>query len=270
MQDEVIYRCVNGACVRPLPRRVNYCPYCGISQSTGLSRLPDAAVPAAATAAAAAPVSFAKPAPAAPTPAAALPPVPPPSAPKPAPSATPARAAVPARPPQREPVRLRYWLLALGMLWLIWITQRPTPQKIDARIDSAIALATACKPGEAQAELIALKDSTATVAQLQRLQSALNEADAACARKRARPAPKAARPLAREQAQSARNLLADARQAMARGDYAAASSKMEVCAAMVDAGNRECSVLKAKADRLQGELQRCLADGGEWVADRCQ
>ncbi|PIL44559.1 hypothetical protein CR105_14010 [Massilia eurypsychrophila] len=177
---------------------------------------------------------------------------------------------MPARPPQREPVRLRYWLLALGVLWLIWITQRPTPQKIDARIDSAIALATACKAGEAQAELIALKDSTATPAQLQRLQSALNDADAACARKRARPAPKAARPLAREQAQSARNLLADARQAMARGDYAAASSKMEVCAAMVDAGNRECSVLKAKADRLQDQLRRCLADGAEWVADRCQ
>jgi hypothetical protein len=264
VQDEVIYRCINGACVRPLPRRVNYCPYCGTSQSTGLLRPADvtAAVPAAAAA-----VSFAKPAPAAPAPAAS----PPPPAPlKPAPPPPLPRAAVPARPPQREPVRLRYWLLALGILWLIWITQRPTPQKIDARIDSAIALATACKAGEAQSELIALKDSTATPAQLQRLQSALNEADAACARKRARPAPKAARPLAREQAQSARNLLADARQAMARGDYVAASSKMEVCAAMVDAGNRECSVLKAKADRLQGELQRCLADGGEWVADRCQ
>ena len=256
MQDEVIYRCVNGVCVRPLPRRVNYCPYCGTSQSPGLPRPADAAAPAAA------PVSFAKPAPVSPAPAAASAPPPAPARPAAAP-----RAAVPA---QRAPVRLRYWLLALGLLWLIWITQRPTAQKIDARIDGAIALATACKAGEAQAELIALKDSTATPAQLQRLQSALNEADAACARKRARPAPKAVRPLAREQAQSARNLMADARQAMARGDYKGASSKMEVCAAMVDAGNRECSALKAKADRLQGELQRCLADGGEWVADRCQ
>lgn len=259
MQDEVIYRCVNGVCVRPLPRRVNYCPYCGTSQSPGLPRPADAAAPAAA------PVSFAKPAPVSPAPAAASAPPPAPARPAAAP-----RAAVPAHPPQRAPVRLRYWLLALGVLWLIWITQRPTAQKIDARIDGAIALATACKAGEAQAELIALKDSTATPAQLQRLQSALNEADAACARKRARPAPKAVRPLAREQAQSARNLMADARQAMARGDYKGASSKMEVCAAMVDAGNRECSALKAKADRLQGELQRCLADGGEWVADRCQ
>ena len=42
VQDEVIYRCVNGACARPLPRRVNFCPYCGTSQSTGLPRPSDA------------------------------------------------------------------------------------------------------------------------------------------------------------------------------------------------------------------------------------
>ncbi len=263
MQDEVIYRCVSGACVRPLPRRVNYCPYCGTSQNTGLAR-PAAAAAAAVTPAAT--VSIAKPWTMPPAPAAApAAPPPPPLQPAAAP-----RLAQPARPPQRAPVRLRYWLLALGVLWLIWITQRPTPQKIDARIDGAIALATACKAGEAQAELIALKDSTATPAQLQRLQSALNEGDAACARKRARPAPRPARPLARDQVQSVRNLITDARQALARGDYKAASDKMEVCAAMVDAGNRECSALKARADRLQGELQRCLADGGEWIADRCQ
>jgi hypothetical protein len=265
VQDEVIYRCVNSACVRPLPRRVNYCPYCGTNQNTGLARLPDVAAPA--------PVSMAKPPPYMPPPAALREPLPP-QAPPPAaasPAVPPApRASVPARPPQREPVRLRYWLMALAVLWVIWITQRPTEQKIDARIDSAIAMATACKAGEAQAELIALKDTRATPAQLQRLQSALNEADAACARKRARPAPKTARPQSREQAQSVRNLMADARQAMARGDYKAASDKMEVCAAMVDAGNAECRALKVKTDRLQGEWQRCRADGGEWVAERCQ
>jgi hypothetical protein len=266
VQDEVIYRCVNGACARQLPRRVNYCPFCGTSQSTGLPRPGDAAAPA--------PVSIAKPAPqsapqpvpmaAAPAPSAVQPPQ---AAPAPA-----ARAAGPARPPQREPVRLRYWLLALGVLWLIWVTQRPTTRKIDARIDNAIALATACKSGEAQAELIALKDTKATPDQLRRLQAALNEADAACdvKRSRARAAPKTARPLAGQQAQSARNLIADARQALAQGDYKAASDKMEVCAAMVDSGNHECSALKARADRLQGEMRRCLADGREWVGDRCQ
>ncbi|MDB5933002.1 MAG: hypothetical protein JWQ01_346 [Massilia sp.] len=260
MQDEVIYRCVNGACTRSLPRKVNYCPYCGTSQNTGLPRPADAAGTPA--------VSIAKPVP--------LPPIPPapppiPQPPAPAAAAPPPRAAVPSRPPQREPVRLRYWLLALGVLWLIWVTQRPSTQKIDARVDNAIALAAACKAGEAQSELIALKGTAASPAQLQRVQAALNEADTACERKRARarPAPKTARPPARD-AQSARNLIADARQALALGDYKGASDKMEVCAAMVDGGTRECSALKAKADRLQGEMQRCLADGREWVADRCQ
>lgn len=266
MQDEVIYRCVNGACVRPFPRRVNYCPFCGTSQHTGLPRPNDASV--------APPVSMLKPAAPSQAPAAAAPeaaaPAPQPQAPVRAAPA--ARAAAPARPPQREPVRLRYWLLALGILWLIWITQRPTPERIDARVDSAIALANDCKPLEAQAELIALQDTRATPAQLQRLQNALNEADRACERKRARakPAPKSARPLASQQAQSVRNLLADARQSLAVGNYKGASDKMEVCATMVDAANRECSTLKARADRLQGEMQRCLAGGREWISDRCQ
>jgi hypothetical protein len=262
VQDEVIYRCVNAACVRPFPHRVNYCPFCGASQSTGLPRPNDAVGPA--------PVSIVKPVAPPPAPAAAVvPPAaspPPPAAPAPA-----ARAAAPARPPQREPVRLRHWLLALGALWLIWITQRPTSGKIEARVNHAIALATACKSGEAQSELIALKDTRATPEQLQRLQAALNESDAACDPKRSRRvAPKSARPLTSQQAQSVRNLIADARQALALGNYKAASDKMEVCAAMVDAGNRECSALKAKADRLQGDMQRCLASGREWISDRCQ
>ena len=261
VQDEVIYRCVNAACVRPFPHRVNYCPFCGTSQSTGLPRPNDAVRPV--------PVSIVKPvAPQSAPVAAAVPPAanPPPPAPAPA-----ARAAAPARPPQREPVRLRYWLLALGALWLIWITQRPTSGKIEARINHAIALATSCKSGEAQSELIALKDTRATPEQLQRLQAALNEADAACdPKRRPRPGSKPARPLTSQQAQSARNLIADARQALALGNYKAASDKMEVCAAMVDAGNRECSALKAKADRLQGEMQRCLASGREWISDLCQ
>jgi hypothetical protein len=184
------------------------------------------------------------------------------------PSAPPA---APASPPQREPVRLRVWLLALGVLWLIWITQRPTPEKIDERIDHAIALAKACKSGEAQSELIALQDSTAAPHQLQRLQMALNDADVACDPKRPRrTGVKAPRPAASPQSQSARNLIADARQALALGNYKAAADKMEVCAAMVDAGNRECSKLKARAERLQAEMLRCLDNGQEWIGDRCQ
>jgi hypothetical protein len=270
VQDNVTYRCVNGACARALPRRVNFCPFCGTSQRTGLPRPSDVV--------ATAPVVLVKPV--TPQPALVATAVAPATAPQPPAAAAAAaaaevslpRAAAPARPPQREPVRLRYWLLALGLLWLIWITQRPTAVKIDARIDNAIALANACKAVEAQGELIALNDGSATPAQLQRLQAALNRADAACERKRARSraAPKPARPFANERAESARNLLADARQALAMGDYRSASDKMETCLAMVDAGSRECGALKAKADRLQGEMQRCLAAGREWMAERCQ
>jgi hypothetical protein len=256
LQNEVIYRCVSGACKRPMPHRVNFCPYCGISQDTGLPR---AAEPAPRPA-----VSIGEP---------ALPPIQAQAPPPAAPPAPPLRAAaVAAPPPQREPVRLRWWLLALGALWLIWIMQRPGTKNFDARIDKAIALATDCKPGPAQSELIALKEGGATPAQLLRVQAALNDADAACAAKRARarPAPRPNRATGSQQAQSARNLIADARQALDRGDYKAASDKMEVCAAMVDAGNRECIALKARADRMQADMQRCVAGGREWIGDRCQ
>lgn len=264
VQNEVIYRCVSGACQRPMPRRVNYCPFCGVSQNTGLP-LPgnQPARPAVSIVKQVVPPLSPPPAPA------PVPPVPEAVA---APPQAPARVAVPAAPPQREPVRLRWWLLALGALWLIWIIQRPSSQKLDARIDKAIALATACKPGEAQTELIALKDGGATPAQLLRVQAALNDADAACAAKRGRvrAAPKTNRAPAGQQSQNARNLLAEAREAIGMGDYKAASDKMEVCTAMVDAGNRECIALKARADRLQADRNLCLAEGGAWIADRCQ
>ena len=187
-------------------------------------------------------------------------------------------------------MRLRYWLLALGVLWLIWITQKPDSKKIEARIDAAIALAKSCKSAQAQGELIALNDSRATPAQMQRLRAALGDADAACERKRARarpkPAPKPARPLASEQLrspspsplpspspsqlQSARNLIADARRALELGNYRAASDKMAVCATMVDPDNPECRALKGRADRLLGEMQRCVEAGREWINDGCQ
>jgi hypothetical protein len=38
VRDEVIYRCVNHSCARALPRKVNYCPYCGIDQATAAPR----------------------------------------------------------------------------------------------------------------------------------------------------------------------------------------------------------------------------------------
>ena len=279
MRDEVIYRCVNMACARSLPRRVNFCPYCGIDQSTALPRAqgsdgvhlaksPGPAVQASAadvsdhfeppprpySSAAAAPHVAAVP----PAPAAAMPPVPP----------------VPAPPPRREPVRLRWWLLALGALWLIWIMQRPTAAKLDARVDKAVALAVACKANDAQSELIALRKLAATPAQLARLQAALDEADSACRRPaRGKPASKSARSAAApslSQSPSVRNLVADARASLARGDYRAAADKMEVCVAMVDANTRECSELKVRAERLDGERGRCEGQGGAWMGDSCR
>lgn len=33
MQEEAIYRCINPACARPMPRPVNFCPWCGTAQA---------------------------------------------------------------------------------------------------------------------------------------------------------------------------------------------------------------------------------------------
>ncbi|MEO7496672.1 MAG: hypothetical protein ABIT83_25930 [Massilia sp.] len=189
-------------------------------------------------------------------------PPPPAAPPQPRPSAA------PARPPQREPVRLRYWLIALGFLWLVWIMQKPSPKKIEARIDKAIAMAQACKGADAQAELIALGATSATAEQKARLQAALNAAAASCERKQNRARPRASTRV--QQAQSARNLIAEAEADIARGDYRAASDKMEVCGAMVDDGRRDCAAVKVRADRLRDELARCLASGGDWAGQRCE
>jgi hypothetical protein len=97
--------------------------------------------------------------------------------------------AVRSRPakPQRSPIRLRWWVLVLLILWGVWLVARPnSSRKIEQRIDHAIALAQACHARDAQNELIALRSTRATDAQLERLQGALNEGAAACTRKRQR------------------------------------------------------------------------------------
>jgi hypothetical protein len=163
------------------------------------------------------------------------------------------------RPPQREPLRKRYWIMALLLLWGIWITAKPSQTKrIDARIDEAIALSRECKSGEAQAELIALRSTKASAEQLMRLQQAINAEAAGCERKRQRGA-------ARNNAQSARNLVADAQKAIGQGDYRAAIDKMEVCAAMIEGGSRECSAVKARAEKAL-----CEQNGDSWSGGRCQ
>jgi hypothetical protein len=200
-------RCIDTACGHVLPRRVHFCPYCGTAQEEGRTQLQapapvvadaaadkpprEAILVAAAISAAAsradtpAPVTS-EPAPgpaAAPVPPPIEPPAPPARAQSPFPRAEPAAGAA---PPRREPVRLRWWLLALAALWAIWLIAKPSNRRIEAQMDKAIALATECKAREAQSELIALRGTKAKPEQLQRVQSALNEASATCTRKRQR------------------------------------------------------------------------------------
>ena len=59
--------------------------------------------------------------------------------------------------------------------------------------------------------------------------------------------PQASRESAQE---SARALMAEAERDISRSNYKGAIDKMDTCVAMVDAGNRECKALRAKAERL--------------------
>ncbi len=326
LQDQVLYRCVHGACARPLPRKVNFCPYCGTAQQAALAR--PVSVDKAAQDRLAPPVVQAPvvpPPPSPPVPPAPAPPVleltrPAPPAPAPRPMPRQAAPAAAAAPPGPRPIRLRYWLLALAMLGLIWFYAKPGSKKLEARIEKAIAQSADCQFNDAQAELIALREDKATPAQLQRLQSAINGAVPACEKKRVRArmwsdtqnavngaldegdparaqvrlsqftkrygddadtralkakivaqreaeAPPAA-PRAEQKSLSARNLINEAERELERGNYKAASDKLETCIAMIE-GSRECVAYKAHADGLLRDMQRCISNGRTWSSGRC-
>ena len=191
LQDQVIYRCIHAACARPLPRRVNFCPYCGTGQHDGVVNPAHVARPAqaeyreavmpdapAVSAAETAPVPPALPEPVVMAKAEAVAP----SAPAPGP----ARKQAAAPPPRREPVRMRYWLIALLSLWLIWLYARPSTNKIEARIASATKASEECRFNDAQSELIALRMTKATREQLTRLQGVINAAYQGCEKKKLR------------------------------------------------------------------------------------
>lgn len=114
------------------------------------------------------------------------PPPPPPTPPPSPPRQQVPRPPLAAHPAQRKPIRLRWWLLALAVLWGLWLMAKPSTKKIDRRIDAAVALARECKGSDAQAELIALRKTRATPEQLQRLQQALNDEAAICTKRRQR------------------------------------------------------------------------------------
>ena len=295
------YQCIHPACGHALARVVKFCPYCGTPQQGGLAR-PVKPVPIVVPVPEPVPVPVQEPEETTAHPAAFTPP---PVQPQPAaqPQPEPVRAgATPAVPPQRQPLHWIWWVAGLALLWLAWITARPAAYKLDARIDDAIGLAQECKGKQAQTELIALRATRATPAQLQRLQTALNQAASTCERKRVRDKawvdassaidsaldasavdrararlatftrrygedaetaavkkridaakrePAAAPAPSREASgESARNLMAEAEREISRGNYKGAIDKMDTCVGMVDAGNRDCKALKARAERL--------------------
>lgn len=216
VQDDAVYRCIGPHCGRLMPRRVNFCPWCGTAQQAVqpvtpvLTKAPAAAAPTAAPTPAPTSAPTVAPTPAPTTP---LPPVP---AAGPAPGAAmgaetqqsqaqgPARplpqpqpgrgippppgvgraaaSPSPAQPPRRAPIRLRWWIAALAALWLIWVMVRPEGSRIERRMDRAVALAVECKARDAQDELIALRSTRATPEQLRQVQQSLNKAAADCTR----------------------------------------------------------------------------------------
>jgi hypothetical protein len=77
-------------------------------------------------------------------------------------------------------------MLALALLWGVWLLAKPSTQEDrppDRRRDRPRARV---QGSEAQAELIALRKSRATPEQLQRLQQALNDEAAKCTKRRQR------------------------------------------------------------------------------------
>lgn len=90
------------------------------------------------------------------------------------------------QPPKREPVRLRWWLVALASLWVIWLYARPSPNKIEARIERATVASAECRLNDAQSELIALRMTRASPQQLASLQATINAASGSCAKKKQR------------------------------------------------------------------------------------
>ena len=69
--------------------------------------------------------------------------------------------------------------------------------------------------------------------------------------------------------QLTRRLLADARRDLEQGNYKGAIDKLDTCATMIDAGNRQCQALRQQAQRLNRDMLRCVASGAEWVDDQC-
>lgn len=195
LHDQVIYRCIHAACARGLPRKVNFCPYCGTGQHDGVTNPAHIARPAQAQYHEAEPVQPKPPAPpavppaplqaAAPVPAASQALVPPAATAPPKASAAAGRGTA-ASPPRREPVRLRWWLVALATLWVIWLYARPAPDKVAQHIKNAREAMAECRLDDAGSEFNALLVTKATKKQRDELQQEIRKATTRCEKKEGR------------------------------------------------------------------------------------
>jgi hypothetical protein len=116
--------------------------------------------------------------------------------------------------PRREPVRLRWWLVTMATLVLIWLYARPdSARKIEQRIEAAKTAGAQCRLNDAQSELIALRMTKATPAQLKQLQYSIDIASQLCGKKITRDA-------------AWRDAEMNIESAMAGGDFAKAQSML--------------------------------------------
>lgn len=98
-----------------------------------------------------------------------------------------------------------------------------------------------------------------------------NEPPRAVSAAPAAPAPQvlSTAPQVPQAAQQARKIQADAERELSQGNYKGAMDKAEICATMIDVGNRECLGLKQRAERLNRDMLRCVASGADWINDKC-
>lgn len=183
MVAELKYRCVNDGCGREFPRAVAYCPYCGRRQDAAPARAAREEPPSAALAPVERPV---------PPRAVAAPPAAAGAVPgavgRAPPQAGGAAGNRRSGPPPRQTIGKGTWLIVALMLVTIWIVAKPTSpgRKLEARTETAIALALDCQIADARAELSSLKSARASAAQLKRLQDAIGANAGLCERKQQR------------------------------------------------------------------------------------
>ncbi len=141
-------------------------------------------------------------------------------------------------------------------------------------LENNLNAADKLKRPELAQRTLALRDSLSHLLEATLLGAAAPPAPASISAPLPATAPRSglltASPAVAQNEQMARRVLADAEHELLQGNYKAAMAKAQQCATMVETGNRECQALWQKAERLNADMQRCLARGADWIGDRCQ